>query len=186
MAGLRVLLWVLGHGLVLASRFSASVRSQITRSLTFEISTDDGVARHWIFEAQRRRVSTSAGSTEAPDHAVRFTSSGQALRGLTSPHAVDRIIADLHHGSVRIEGSVLILLWFYGLTRKLVAVGRTSGPRHALPGAYLAHDPASNGVEDITIEPAVQELDPHWTDAWNSRAKLWIVRGATGEPMPEP
>ncbi len=45
--GLRVPLWWLGHVLVLASRFSAVVRSQITRSLMVEISTDDGVAMHW-------------------------------------------------------------------------------------------------------------------------------------------
>ncbi len=83
-------------------------------------------------------------------------------------------------GAVRLEGNPLILLWFHGLTRKLVAIGR------ALPGAYIAHDPASNGVEKIPIEPAVRQLDPRWTGAWNSRAKLWIVRGANGEPLREP
>src|SRR5260370_16415813 len=77
--GLRVLLWVLGYGLVLASRFSAPVRSQITRNLTVEISTDDGVARHWVFDGQRRRVSVSAGRAQAPDFAVPFTSTAQAL-----------------------------------------------------------------------------------------------------------
>ncbi len=74
-AGLRALLWWLGHGLVLASRFSAALRSQITRSLTVEISADDGPARHWDFDGQRRRVTTSAGRAPAPDFAVRFTSS---------------------------------------------------------------------------------------------------------------
>jgi hypothetical protein len=185
-AGLRVLLWWLGHGLALASRFSTPVRSQITRSLTVEISTDDGVARHWVFDSQRRLVSASAGRAEAPDLAIRFTSSGQALRDLTSPRAIDRIMGDLMHGAVRIEGSPMILLWFHGLTRKLVAIGRPGHRRQALPGAYLVHDPASNGVEKITIEPAVRQLDPHWTGAWNSRAKLWIVRGASGDPLREP
>jgi hypothetical protein len=42
---LRLLLFALGQGLALISRISPSVRSQITRTLTFEISTDDGVAR---------------------------------------------------------------------------------------------------------------------------------------------
>ncbi len=158
---LRGLLCGLGYGLVLASRFSAPVRSQITRSLTVEISADDGVARHWDFDAQRRRVSSSAGRAGAPDFAVRFTSSGQALRALTSPHAVD-------------------------LTRQLTAIGRAGSSRRALPGACLAHDPAANGAEKITIEPAVRQLDPRWTAAWNARAKLWIVRGACGEPLREP
>ena len=186
MAGLRLLLWAFGYGLALTSRFSPSVRSQITRSLTVEISADDGISRQWTFDGQRRRVSVSAGSAEAPDFAVRFTSSGQALRDLTSPRAIDRIIGGLVHGAVRLEGNPLILLWFHGLMRKLMPIGRASPPRQALPGAYRAHDPASNGVEKITIEPAVRQLDPRWTGAWNARAKLWIVRGACGEPLREP
>jgi hypothetical protein len=185
-AGLRALLWMLGYGLVLASRFSAPIRSQITRDLTVEISTDDGVARHWVFDGQRRHVSVSAGRAEAPDFAVRFTSSGRALRDLTSPRAVESIMGGRIHGAVRLEGNHLILLWFHGLTRKLVTIGRAGPPRQALPGAYVAHDPASNGTEKITIEPAVRQLDPGWTGAWNARAKLWIVRGANGEPLREP
>jgi hypothetical protein len=185
-AGLRVLLWALGHGLALASRFSASIRSQITRSLTVEISSDDGIARRWIFDGQQRRVSSSAGSAEHPDFAVRFTSGGQALRDLTSPRAIDRIMNGQIHGTVRVDGNHLILLWFHGLTRQLVAMGRVGPPRQALPGAYIAHDPASNGIEKITIEPAVRQLDPRWTGAWQARAKLWIVRGANGEPLREP
>lgn len=183
---LWALLWALGYGLVLASRFSARVRSQITRSLTVEISTDDGVARHWAFDSQRRRVSVSAGRVRTPDFALRFTSSGQALRDLTSPRAIDRILGGLTDGAVRLEGNHLVLLWFHGLLRNLVAIGRAGPARQALPGAYVAHDPAANGVEKITIEPAVRHLDPNWTGAWNSRAKLWIVRGANGEPLREP
>lgn len=114
--GLRVPLWWLGHVLVLASRFSALVRSQITRSLMVEISTDDGVAMHWVFDSQRQLVSVSTGPAEAPDVAVRFTSSGQALRDLMSPGALDRIMVGRIDGTVRIEGNPLILVWFHGLT----------------------------------------------------------------------
>jgi hypothetical protein len=185
-AGLRVLLWGLGHRLALASRVSAPIRSQITRSLTVEISADDGVARHWNFDAQRRRVSSVAGRAGAPDFAVRFSTSGRALRALTSPRAVDRIMGGLGHGAVRLEGNPLILLWFDGLARRLAPGGRAGSSRRALPGGYLAHDPAANGIEKITIEPPERELDPHWTAAWNARARLWIVRGACGDPLQEP
>lgn len=185
-AALRALLCVLGYGLVLASRFSAEVRSQITRSLTVEISTDDGVARHWVFDSQRRQVSVSAGRAQAPDFALRFTSSGRALRDLTSPRAIDRILGGLTDGAVQLEGNHLILVWFYGLIRNLVAIGPAGPARQPLPGAYVAPDPAATGVEKITIEPAVRQLDPSWTGAWNARAKLWIVRGANGEPLREP
>jgi hypothetical protein len=184
--GLRLLLWELGYGLVLASRFSASIRSQITRSLTVEISADDGVAQHWDFDRQRRCVYSSAGRADSPDCAVRFASSGQALRDLTSPRALDRIMGGLGRGAVRLEGDPRVLQWFDGLARRLVSAGLAGRARQALPGAYLAHDPAANGVEKIEIEPTVGQLDPCWTAAWTSRARLWIVRGACGEPLHEP
>ena len=75
---LRLLLFTVGHGLALAARISPSVRSQITRTLTFEISTDDGVVRQWYFNGQLRRIATGAG--RSPVAAVRFRSSGEALR----------------------------------------------------------------------------------------------------------
>jgi hypothetical protein len=184
--GLRVLLWELGYGLVLASRFSAPIRSQITRSLTVEISSDDGAAQHWDFDRQRRCVHSSAGRADTPDCAVRFASSGQALRDLTSPRAIDRIVTDMGRGTVRLEGDARLLLWFGGLARRVVSAGLAGSSRQVLPGRYLAHDPAANGVEKIEIEPAVQQLDPCWTAAWASRARLWIVRGACGEPLQEP
>ena len=177
---------MLGRGLEFASRHSASIRSQITRNLIVEISSDDGVARHWVFDGQQRRVSVRAGNAEAPDFAVRFASSGQALRHLTSPRVIDRIMRDRIHGAVRVEGSHLILFWFHGLMRKLVTGGWAGRSQQALPGAYIAHDPAANGNEKITIEPPVQQLDPDWAGAWQARAKLWIVRGTNGEPLREP
>jgi hypothetical protein len=184
--GLRVLLWELGYGLVLASRFSTSIQSQITRSLTVEISADDGPAQHWDFDRQRRCIYSSPGRAGAPDCAVRFASSGQALRDLTSPRAIDRIMTDMGRGAVRIEGDPRVLLWFGGVARRVVSAGLAGRDRQVLPGRYLAHDPAANGVEKIEIEPAVQQLDPCWTAAWTSRARLWIVRGACGEPLREP
>jgi hypothetical protein len=50
---------------------------------------------------------------------------------------------------------------------------------------YVQHDPRSNGSEQIIIEPAIDQLDPKWTNAWEQRAKLLIVRAANGEPMGE-
>jgi hypothetical protein len=185
-SGLRVLLGGLGYGLVLASRFSTSIRSQITRSLIVEISADDGVAQHRDFDRQRRCVYSSPGRAGAPDCAVRFATSGQALRDLTSPRAIDRIMGEMGHGTVRLEGDRQVLLWFAGLARRIAPAGWAGSSRRVLPGAYLAHDPAANGVEKIEIEPPVRQLDPCWTAAWASRARLWIVRGACGEPLQEP
>jgi hypothetical protein len=187
---LRLLLFTLGHGLSLTSRIGPSVRSQITRTITFEISTDDGVARHWHFNGQQRQISTGGGRSRSPVQALRFASSGAALRVLLSPHCIGRIVDGVQNGTVRLEGSLFLAFWFFGLTRKLAPVGRENGrretgPRGPLPDSYVQHDPRSNGSEQIIIEPAIDQLDPKWTNAWEQRAKLLIVRAATGEPMGE-
>jgi hypothetical protein len=104
---LRLLLFTLGQGLALTSRASPSVRSQITRTLTFEISTDDGVARHWHFNGQQWRIATGAGHSRAKAQALRFPSSGQALRVLLSPRCIGRVVDGMQDGTIRLEGSLL-------------------------------------------------------------------------------
>jgi hypothetical protein len=187
---LRLLLFTLGQGLALTSRISPSVRSQVTRTLTFEVSTDDGVVRQFHFNGQRRRIATEAGHSCSPAQALRFPSSGQALRVLLSPRCVGKIVDGLQNGTIRLQGSLFLAFWFFGLTRKLGPIGRENGRRETgpsgpLPDRYVQHDPRANGSEQIIIEPAVTQLDPHWANAWEQRGKLLIVRATTGEPMPE-
>jgi hypothetical protein len=85
----------------------------------------------------------------------------------------------MQNGTVRLEGSLFLAFWFFGLTRKLAPVGRENGrcetgPRGPLPDPYVQHDPRSNGSEQIIIEPAIDQLDPKWTNAWEQRAKLLL------------
>jgi hypothetical protein len=185
-AALRMLLWSLGQCIAQGSRFLPSVRSQITRTLTFELSAGDRVARHWNFDSQLRRATTRSGHAAAPDCALHISSSWQALRTLSSPRTVDKVVTGLHNSTVELHGSAFVLLWFYGLTRKFVKIGRASGPRYRIPDAYIAHDPAACGAETIVIEPSVARLDPVWTAAWKARSTLSQVRGWTDEPMLEP
>jgi hypothetical protein len=183
---LRFLLWFLGQGMARGSRFMPSLRSQITQTLVFELSAGKSVARHWNFDGPQRRVTTRSGRAASADCAVHFGSSAQAIRALASPRTVDRVVAGLHKDTVQLHGSAFVLLWFYGLTRKFVKLGRPSGPRHRLPDPYLAHDPAACGAEKIIVEPAVVRLDTAWTDAWRARSTLLQVRAATDEPVLEP
>jgi hypothetical protein len=180
---LRLLLFTLGQWLALASRISPSIRAQVTRTLTFEISTDDGVVRQWHFNAPQRRITTRGGRPRPSTNALRFPSSGAALRVLLSPHCARLIAEGMQHGTTRVEGALPAVYWFLGLTRKLIAIGRENGPRGPLPEPYTRHDPRSNGSEQIIIEPAIDHLDPTWTSAWEQRAKLLGVRATTGEPM---
>lgn len=185
-AALRLVLWFLGQCIAGGSRFMPSVRSQITRTLVFELSAGDKVARHWSFDGPQRRATTRSGRAATADCAVHFSTSAQALRALVSPRTVDKVVAGLHDETAQLQGSAFVLLWFYGLTRKFVKLGRASGPRYRLPDPYLAHDPAACGTETIVVEPAVVRLDPDWTDAWRARSTLLQVRATTGEPVLEP
>jgi hypothetical protein len=185
-SALRMLLWFLGQCIAFGSRWRPSVRSQITRSLTLELSAGDRVARHWIFNGPLRRATTRAGPAPVADCTLHFASSRQALAALNSPRAVEKIILGLQHGTVELHGSAFVLLWFYGLTRKFVKLGPEDGPRHRIPGAYTVHDPAACGAETILIEPDVLRLDPAWTAAWKARSTLPLVRACIGEYMGEP
>ncbi len=183
---LLVLLWFLGHCIAKGSRFMPSVRSQITRTLTFELSAGDHVARHWVFDGPSRRATTHSGRAAAADCAVHISSSWQALRTFSSRRAVDKIVGGLHSGTVELNGSAFVLLWFYGLTRRFVKIGRASGPRYRIPDAYIAHSPSACGAEKIDVEPPIVRLDPAWTAAWNARSRLSMIRACTDEPMLEP
>lgn len=180
---LRILLFTLGRGLALASRIVPSVRSQVTRTLSFEISSDDGVVRQWHFDAPQRRITTRAGSSLPSTNALRFPTSASALRVLLSPHRERLVVEGIQRGTIRIGGALFAMYWFLGLTRKIIAIDRENGPTSPMPNPYLRHDPRSNGSEQIIIEPAAERLDPKWTNAWEQRAKLLGVRATTGEPM---
>ena len=181
-----MLLWSLGMSIAFGSRWVPSVRAQITRTLTVEFSAGDDVARYWRFDGPTRTAISHAGRAAEPDLAVHFATSRQALTTLVSTRTSDKLVNGLHRGTVQLRGSAFVLLWFYGLTRKFAKFGRASGPRHRVPGAYLAHDPAACGSETIVIEPAVTRLDPDWTAAWAARSTLSQVRSWTDEPMLEP
>jgi hypothetical protein len=184
---LRILLWFLGQCIARGSRWMPSLRSQITRSLIVELAAGERVARHWVFDASLRRATTHAGPAGAPDCRVHFATSWQALRTLSSPRTVEKIVGGIQRGSVKLHGSAFVLLWYYGLTRKFVKIGRVyAGPRDRIPGAYLAHSDSACGAETIVIEPAVVRLDINWKAAWRARSTLPIIRGCTDEYLGEP
>lgn len=160
---LRSLLAVAGALMAAASRVDPVLRSCITRDAVFEISTEDGVARHWRFDGSTRRVSSHPGHAAHPACALRFADAAVALRLLASdPDAVDAAVAT---GALRVEGSAVLGLWFSGLVMRLTKVGRWRARRRPLPHPYVEHDPSSRAARFITVEPPERELDPEWEAA---------------------
>jgi hypothetical protein len=181
---LRALLALVGRLMGAASRVDPVLRSCITRDTVFEISTEQGVARHWRFDGVTHRVSSHPGRAIDPDCAMRFADAAVALRTLVAsgPAAADEAITS---GTLRIEGSAALGLWFAGLAKRLTMLGRWRVRRMPLPGPYLRPDPSSRVARFITVEPAQRELDPGWEAAWRQRAKLAVVRVPAGEPPQE-
>jgi hypothetical protein len=181
---LWVLLALVGRLMDAASRIDPVLRSCITRDTVFQISTEDGVARHWRFNGATRRVSSHPGRAADPDGSLRFANATVAVRTLlaSDPAAADEAV---DAGAMRIEGPASLALWFSGLTRRLAMIGRWRVRRQRLPHPYVEHDPATRAARYITVEPPQRELDPSWEAAWRQRAKLAVVRVPAGEP-PQP
>jgi hypothetical protein len=179
---LRILLVLMGGLLAIASRTSAGIRRAITRDLVVEISSDDGVAHHYVF--RDRRVSSHAGSAPVPDCVLRFATAAQGVRALVSRHTVSHLVAGLLEGTISVRGNAFQLLWFAELTQQVLPIAARV-PWATPPGAYVAPNPALAAAKRITREPALAALDPTWADAARARAKLTMMRVAAGEPTKE-
>jgi hypothetical protein len=182
---LRALLALVGRLMAATSRLDPVLRSCITRDTVFEISTDDGVARHWHFDGVARRVSSRRGRAIDPDCAIRFANAAVALRCLLARSPVGAGYKAIEEGAMRIEGSTSLTAWFSGLTLRLAMMGRWRVRRRRLPHPYVQHDPSTRMARFIAVEPPQRELDPSWLAAWKQRAKLAVVRVPAGEP-PQP
>ena len=179
---LRILLAALGMLFSLGSRVSASFRGAITGDLVFEISSEDGVARHFVF--RDHRVSSHAGKAPSADCVLRFATAWQGFRTFVSRHTVTRLIDGLTSGTVTLQGNAFRLLWFYELSQRLVPLAEKVG-WGTPPGAYRAPSTDAPWAKRITREPVAVALDPGWEAAVRQRAKLKMTRVAAGEPTLE-
>jgi hypothetical protein len=183
-ASLRVLLVAVGFLLVQASRRSAWMRNQINKDLVLEVSSADGVAHHLEFVRDSRRIVSRRGPAPGAGLKVRFDTAGHGFRALVDPHPVRQVVKGMLAERITVEGNASLLLWFHGLTRIVVPIGRQR-PRHdPLPGALLAPDPQSRVSGLVTREPVAEALDPEWTAAAAARATLVNLRAQTTEPVP--
>jgi hypothetical protein len=171
----------LGLGLRLACRWSARFRAQVAHERTVEIGSADGVARRYEFSP--RGVTSRPGRADHPDVGVCFDNARLGLVTLVSPHAVGRIVRALLDRSAQYEGNAVLVLWFFGLTRFVLPLGRMAPLRTPLPDAYLEHDAHSRVAARIVREPAADELDPNWLAAHPQRARMVMIRGSAGEAV---
>jgi hypothetical protein len=178
----RFMLKALGLGLEIACRFSQNFRNQVTRDMTVEIGSVDGVIHHYLF-TPRKVASRPGTATSAPLLSLHFASARQGMLALVSPRAVGKIVHALLEGGAVYRGNATLLLWFFCLTRFVMPFGKTGPLRVALPDAYTAPNPHSAVAEFITREAPASELDPAWKNAHLRREQMVMIRGSAGESV---
>ena len=177
----RVLLWVLGTGLQLACRFSNKFRLQLTRELTIQVGSSDGVFHHYSFAP--RSVKSRPGQVGSPTLNLVFCNAQLGFATLISPHACGKIVQALLQRRAEYEGDAVLLLWFFALTRFVLPIGKTGPLKVELPHAYIAPSDTIKVAGQTVREPAVNELDPAWRQAHDRRSQMTMLRVAAGEPV---
>ena len=179
---LRIVLRALGALLLVASRTMGRVRAAITRDIVIGIETADGVACRFIFQGKGMKY--RSGHSPTAESVLRFASSSQALSTLLSRHAISVLYSGLLEGSITVEGNPFHVLWFYDLTQCVLPLAlRPSWT--APPGAYTEPSAVLPWTSRVTREPVTAKLDPKWEEAVRQRAKLKMMRVASGEPTLE-
>lgn len=180
----RLVLGFLGVLMVLGGRVSRRFRRQVSRDLTVQISSDDGVSQTFLFHARTRTMTLSRTFVGRPDCALRFATAHEGIFALLSPRAIGKVVDGMNTGGTRIDGNSALILWFYGLTRVVLPIGRSRLPRRRIPHPTRGPEREAPWAARIIREPAVKDLAPGWSGAWRARSRMLIVRVPGGEPPP--
>ena len=175
----RLVLWAAGVLLTLASRTSPRLRAQLARDMTVCIASRDGVARSYVFH--NRRVSSHVGLTPGAHCTLTFQTAAEGARIFLARDCIALVVDGLGFRQIELQGDPASVLWFYEMVMAYVP-GRT--PRsHVMPNAYVAPNLTGKVADRITREPAVDGLDPAWTEAAAQREKLILWQVGRGAPV---
>lgn len=180
----KILLGTLGQLMEVAVKRSPAFWRQCTRDVTVEVSSRDGVAYTYAFSNRAMVGRPGPAAPPGPTVALCFETAAEGFRCLSSPKAVGLIVNSLLARRAEVSGNPVLFLWFYGLTRIVIPVGRTGPLPAPLPDSFTAPNPQSKVHARIIREPAVAAVDPAWTAAIAARRKMAMVQGVAGEPVP--
>ncbi len=179
---LSLLLATLGKLLARASRRSAGFRAALSRERTLVVETLDGVAYHFV--VRKRRLSAKRGPAGDADFRLCFATSREALGFLLASRGVERMLDGMGRGSIRVEGDLLLFLWFQGRLEAAAPFAAWRRRAERFPGAYTTPRDDIEAARWIRREPVSEALDPEWGAAARQRAKLLMMRVAAGEAAP--
>ncbi len=113
----------MGFLLERASKNNAGFQKKLDgKELTLEISSEDGVARHFIFKDQqvfsypgRASSPTFLSRAHEPDMTIRFSKASQGFKTFTAKNKQLAMMGGIQDKKIKIEGNTLYLMWFQGL-----------------------------------------------------------------------
>ncbi len=119
----KLLLWLLGFSLQRASKINPKFQDKLEgKDLTLEVSSEDGVAYHYIFKNKtvmsypgRASKPTFLSQVHKPDMTIRFKSAKAGFKTLTAKDKQFAMMHGLENKQISIEGNVLYLGWFQTL-----------------------------------------------------------------------
>lgn len=119
----KLLLWLLGFFLQRASKNNLQFQKKLEgKDLTLEISSEDGVAYHYIFKNKtvmsypgRASKPTFLSRVHEPDMTIRFKKASSGFKTFTAKDKQLAMMEGLESKQIYIEGNILFLSWFQGL-----------------------------------------------------------------------
>jgi hypothetical protein len=122
---LKIILWFLGFSLERAAKKNILFQKKLQeKNLTLEISSEDGVAYHYIFKDNQ--VASYPGRASSPlflggeheaDLTIRFKSAKAGYKTFTHKNKQFAMISGLQNKQINLEGNALFLSWFQSLVR---------------------------------------------------------------------
>ena len=179
---LRALLFGAGVMMAVASRMSPRFRAALSGDRTIVLETGDGVRRRFVVRG--RAVSSDGRVTERNDCRVVIVTAARALGIFLSPRSVGKLVAGIVDGTVSVEGNLYLLLWFDARLQSVLPIREPIRRPDRFPGAYLRPRDDIAASRWITREPPKSTLDADWSEAWNQRRRLLMMRVAAGEAAP--
>ncbi len=176
----RLLLWIVGIRLAIASRTSARIRKQLTRDMSVAIGSRGSVSRSYVFH--NRRVSSHTGLESDAHCTLLFQTATEGTRILLAPDCLAQIVNGLALKEIELKGDPTSILWFYEMV--MAFVPGFVQPPHVMPGAYVKPNLQGKAADRITREPVAEALDPTWTAAVAQREKLLLWQVGKGASVP--
>ena len=101
-----------------SSNNPAFIKKLDGKDMSFEISSDDGICRSFVIK--NNQVSSRSGKAADPEFCLRFQTSEEGFKALTSKNAQLAFMKGIQDKTIRVEGNPMSLMWFQGIAGMVV------------------------------------------------------------------